>query len=62
MSTIWTEIDDGLIECLIHSERFRLHGGTCTACVEEVVGAVEFMPVTITVQVAIPYHEEGSHV
>lgn len=61
-NTIWKEVDDGLIECLIHGERFHLHGGTCAACFAEVIGAIGFLPVTITVPVAIPYDEEDSHV
>ena len=61
-NTIWKEVDDALIECLIHGERFHLHGGTCAACIEEAIGAVEVMTVTTTVPVPIPYHEEDSHV
>lgn len=61
-NTIWKEVNDGLIECLRHGERFRLYGGTCAACVEEDIGAVEFMAVPIAGLVTLPYIEEGSHV
>lgn len=53
--TIWKEVEDGLIECLAHGERFRLDGGTCAACVEEAIGVVEFLVLTIPI-------EEDSHV
>ena len=38
--TTWKEVDDGLIECMRHGDRFYLPG-ICLGCAEEEFNAVE---------------------